>query len=80
MAGVHSIKHESFMQKTALQEMVRRGPVLVLTVDVVRSVKELSGGFEWMPKDLPQAEDNLLVGHMHGLPLAHWHLAESYLQ
>ena len=71
MAGVHSIEHGSLIRDDTLKEMVRRGTYLVPTVYVVPSFKEPGGLFETMSPELREAENNLLAGHMRGLPTAH---------
>lgn len=71
MAGVHSIEHGSLIREDTLREMVKRGTYLVPTAYVVPSFKEPGGLFENMPQELQDAENNLLAGHMRGLPLAH---------
>jgi imidazolonepropionase-like amidohydrolase len=71
MAGVHSIEHGSLIRDDTLKEMVRRGTYLVPTVYVVPSFKEPGGLFETMSPELREAENNLLAGHMRGLPMAH---------
>ncbi len=71
MAGVHSIEHGSLIREDTLKEMVKRGTYLVATAYVVPSFKEPGGLFETMSPELREAENNLLAGHMRGLPLAH---------
>lgn len=71
MAGVHSIEHGSLIREDTLKEMVKRGTYLVPTAYVVPSFKEPGGSYEKMPREIQVAEDNLLAGHMRGLPLAH---------
>ncbi len=71
MAGVHSIEHGSLIRDDTLKEMVKRGTYLVPTAYIVPSFKEPGGLFETMPQELREAENNLLAGHMRGLPIAH---------
>lgn len=71
MAGVHSIEHGSLLRDDTIREMVKRGTYLVPTAYVVPSFKEPGGLFESMSPELREAENNLLAGHMRGLPLAH---------
>jgi imidazolonepropionase-like amidohydrolase len=71
MAGVHSIEHGSLIRDDTLKEMVKRGTYLVPTAYIVPSFKEPGGLFETMSPELREAENNLLAGHMRGLPIAH---------
>ena len=71
MAGVHSIEHGSLIREDTLREMVKRGTYLVPTAYIVPSFKEPGGLFETMSPELREAENNLLAGHMRGLPIAH---------
>lgn len=71
MAGVHSIEHGSLIRDDTLREMVKRGTYLVPTAYIVPSFKEPGGLFETMSPELREAENNLLAGHMRGLPIAH---------
>jgi imidazolonepropionase-like amidohydrolase len=71
MAGVHSIEHGSLIRDDTLKEMVKRGTYLVPTAYIVPSFKEPGGLFETMSPELREAENNLLAGHMRGLPVAH---------
>lgn len=71
MAGVHSIEHGSLIREDTLREMVKRGTYLVPTAYIVPSFKEPGGLFETMSAELREAENNLLAGHMKGLPIAH---------
>jgi imidazolonepropionase-like amidohydrolase len=71
MAGVHSIEHGSLIRDDTLREMVKRGTYLVPTAYIVPSFQEPGGLFETMSPELREAENNLLAGHMRGLPIAH---------